>query len=227
MSDRYFTVSEHPDQWNEKLKACHAVVSMEPWKHTNISLQDVFVKGRKSWMAPEPIWKNEVIYYNTHRYPLQSTLNNIVVHHTNNSNSINENERKQQSRKYAALGYHFFIDKSGVVFEGRPLEIMGSHAGQGIKRGPLNDPDWGSVGIVLQGDYHHADDWFIKSESPVKQLKKLEKLICAIKSKYCIQQLLMHREIKRAGKPTVCPGDHLASKIIALRKNLCMSGPKL
>lgn len=59
--------------------------------------------------------------------------------------------RALETKGYAALGYHFFINADGSVYEGRPLEIMGSHAGRGKQAGALNDPDWGSVGIVLQG----------------------------------------------------------------------------
>ena len=112
---------------------------------------------------------------------LATILERIIVHHTNNSSSIQSNESKQQSRGYAALGYHFFIDGGGRVYEGRPLEVMGSHAGVGRSSGPLNDPDWGSIGIVLQGDYHHADDWLWHSVAPQTQLDTLSSLIVALR----------------------------------------------
>jgi len=76
--------------------------------------------GRLSWGAPEPTWSNEVIYYNLSRTSLINTLTNIVVHHTNNSNSVSDNEKKQKTKGYAALGYHFFINADGSVYEGRP-----------------------------------------------------------------------------------------------------------
>ena len=130
-------------------------------------------------------------------------------------------KKKQQSKGYAALGYHFFIDKTGDVYEGRPLEIMGSHAGVGKNSGATNDPDWGSIGIVLQGDYHHADDIFFHSKSTKAQLDALENLVTGLKDKYLISQLLMHREINtRSGASTVCPGDYLVPYVEALRKKL-------
>lgn len=203
---------------------CHAVVTTTPWEHISFTIGSLSIKGRKSWGASKPIWKNEVIYYNTTSFPLAATLNRIVVHHTNNSNSVAANEKKQQGRGYAALGYHFFIDKNGDIYEGRPLEVMGSHAGTGIISGPLNDPDWGSIGIVLQGDYHHDDDWVWSDDAPNKQLESLEKLIVALKNKYSINRLLMHREVARKGAATVCPGDHIVPKIVSLRKKLNMKG---
>jgi N-acetyl-anhydromuramyl-L-alanine amidase AmpD len=197
-------------------------VSIKPWNNVFVPLSGVAVKGRTAWGAPTPIWKNEVIYYNVYRHPLTTLLKRIVVHHTNNDGSVVENEKKQHARGYAALGYHFFISKQGNIYEGRPLEIMGSHAGAGKISGPLNDPDWGSIGIVLQGDYHHDDDWFYSSDASKKQLASLEKLIVALKTKYGISQLLMHREVVRSGTPTVCPGDHMVAHVEQLRTTLKM-----
>ncbi len=224
MSERFFKVAQEPQTWADDRRVCHAVVTMAPWEHGQFSLDGLLIKGRKLWGAPVPIWRNEVIYYNVIAFPLEITLDKIVVHHTNNSNSVLENETKQRGRGYAALGYHFFIDKEGDIYEGRPLEIMGSHAGTGKNPGPLNDPDWGAIGIVLQGDYHHADDWFYSSNAPAKQLDKLEKLVLALKNKYGINQLLMHREVDRSGESTVCPGDHLVPHIEKLRNKLAMRG---
>lgn len=221
MSELFFKVREEPQKWADARHICSRVVTRAPWEHAALNIAGLTIQGRKSWGAAEPIWENEVIYYNTALSPLGTILTRIVVHHTDNSDSIQANERSQQRRGYAALGYHFFIDQSGVAYEGRPLEIMGSHAGEGKEIGPLNDPDWGSIGIVLQGDYHHADDWFFSSTAPKLQLGKLEELILALKATYHINQLLMHREVREG---TVCPGDHLATHVEALRSKLGMQG---
>lgn len=93
---------------------------------------------------------------------------------------------------------------------------MGSHAGK--VSGPINDPDWGAVSIVLQGDYHHDDDIFFSSKTTDVQLKTLGKLVSYLKSKYYINQLLMHREVVSFGTPTVCSGDSLVPLIDALKE---------
>ncbi|AZZ91945.1 N-acetylmuramoyl-L-alanine amidase [Hahella sp. KA22] len=224
MNEKYYTVKKRPEEWGDDRGVCHGVVTTEPWVRNNFFIGEILVKGRKSWGALEPRWYNEVIYYNTSWQPLTCFLNRIVIHHTNNSNSIMENEKKQQSKGYAALGYHFFIDTEGNVLEGRPIEVMGSHAGRGKVSGPVNDPDWGAIGIVLQGDYHHEDDWIYSTHAPQIQLGKLFKLIVVLKNKYQINKLLMHREVKRDGKVTVCPGDHLAKIIIDYRSQIAMEG---
>jgi len=221
VSNRFFVVKEHPKKWADSRNICSPVVTIAPWEHSLFTVSSVSIKGRKAWGAKEAIWANEVIYYNTLQAPLSSILQKIVIHHTNNSNSIQVNEAKQQNRGYAALGYHFFIDQAGNIYEGRPLEVMGSHAGVGKKSGPLSDPDWGAIGIVLQGDYHHADDWVWNSKTPKIQLDKLEKLINALKTKYSITKLIMHREVTPGH--TVCPGDSLVPHVQALRTKLNMS----
>ena len=225
MGDRFFTVNKHPDEWASGV--CHAVVTMAPWQRQRFSVGSVQVAGRKTWGARDPVWRNEVIYYNTLEATLPAILERIVVHHTNNTDSILSNETNQQGRGYAALGYHFFIDQSANVYEGRPLEIMGSHAGAGKSSGPLNDPDWGSIGIVMQGDYHNADNWFFQSDktAPQVQLDTLQNLITGLRNAYGIDQLLMHREVVRAGDETVCPGDHMAGHVTAMRTRLGMRGP--
>ncbi len=224
MSDRFFKTNKRPEEYNKE--QCHAVIRREIWRRPSFFVNGISILGRAYWGAIEPIWRNEVIYYNTVQSPLISLLNCIVIHHTNNSGSIAENEQKQKSRGYAALGYHFFIARDGRAYEGRPVEVMGSHAGVGKKTGALNDPDWGAIGVVLQGDFHHADDWFWSSDATKKQLATLEKLIVGLKSKYALGKLLMHREVSRSGKSTVCPGDHLVPIVEKLRNKLGMTKAK-
>lgn len=228
MSDPYFvTTTEDPSLTNARSKSCHPVVSRAPWEHGYLWF-GISVRGRRSWGAPLPDWKREVVYYNTSAYPLARLLTTIVTHHTNGAGSVAHDESHHRSRGFAALGYHFFIDVHGIVFEGRPLEVMGSHAGVAIKKGsgPMTDPDWGAVGIVLQGDFHHADDWLINEEPTSKQLRSLEALLNGLRRSFPgLTKLLLHREVPRTGRPTVCPGDHLAPRIIALRRKLGFRGP--
>jgi N-acetyl-anhydromuramyl-L-alanine amidase AmpD len=229
---RFYTVATRPEDWSPPADAAdggvHArtVVTRTPWSRKNRSVGSIRIKTRSEWGASDPIWANEVIYYNT-AYSLKKTYTNIVIHHTDNSDSIKSNERREQGKGFAAIGYHFFIEKTGDILEGRPLEVMGSHAGTGLTSGPLNDPDWGAVGIVLQGDYHHSDDLSVMfSETPPEaQLASLKALIAALRSELPgITTLLMHKEVTRGGKATVCPGDGLYQPISTMRENLGLGG---
>lgn len=218
MDNRFFKTDRKPEVYYQDQP--HPVIRREIWRRSFAALKGINVKGRAAWGASEPMWQNEIIYYNTQQFILSSILNRIVLHHTNNSWSIARNEQKQQMRGYAALGYHFFIGRDGNVYEGRPIEVMGSHAGVGKTAGVLKDPDWGAIGIVLQGDYHHADDWFWNSHATKKQLRTLETLVVRLKSQYRIKHLLMHSEVSRRGESTICPGDHLVPVVKQLRKKL-------
>jgi len=197
-----------------------SIVIREIWQRSSFSIGNTNIIARADWHAPEPAWYNEVIYYNTAYAPLASILTNIVIHHTHNTNSVLENEKRHKYRGYVALGYHFFIDADGSIYEGRPIEIMGSHAGIGKQNGVLNDPDWGSIGIALKGDFHDEDNWFKHNTPSAQQSRSLAELVAALKCKYQIKQLLMHREVH----PTACPGDQLVPIISIIRKKLGMKG---
>jgi hypothetical protein len=228
---RYYTVNVHPSQWTPPAgmidggASARAIVSMDPWRHGNLTLGSLTVMARSQWGALEPVWANELIYYNTTATSLADTLSTIIIHHTDNNDSIKEVEKTQMGKGYAAIGYHYFIGQDGSIFEGRPLEVMGSHAGIGKTSGPTNDPDWGAIGITLQGDYHHADDWIFSDEAPKKQLQSLENLVIALQKNYLIRRVLMHREVERGGTATVCPGDYMVPHVESLRKKLGLGAP--
>ena len=228
---RYYAVTVDPSTWTAPAGmvdggvSANGVVSRTPWEHKTLTIGSLTIKGRQGWGASEPTWKNEVIYYNIAAYPLTSMLKAVIVHHTDNEDSIKEVESTQKGKGYAAIGYHFFIDQKGTIHEGRPLEIMGSNAGEGTVSGPTNDPDWGAIGITLQGDYHNADNWVFSDDAPKAQLQSLEDLVVALRKDYPIDKLLMHREVTRGGKPTVCPGDAMVPHVKSLRTKLGLSGP--
>jgi hypothetical protein len=225
----YFVVDARPGDWAPPStmsatdrKDAADVVTLDVWKHNWVTLsKSVSAVGRNLWGAPEPTWKNEVVYYNTKRVSLLHRLTNIVVHHTNNMDWITAVEESEKNRGFAAIGYHFFIFRKGDIYEGRPLEVMGSHAGEGLTPGVENDPDYGAVGIALQGDYH---GWW-SDDIWEKQLDVLKGLLNALRDAYAIKKLLLHREVKRGGKPTVCPGEHMAPRIEAIRTELGFDGP--
>ena len=229
---RYYSVNVEPSKWQpvegEGNLGAIDVVNISPWHRKSISVGGLAVTPRSGWGAADQDWKKGVIYYNTKAYPLDKTLDTIIIHHTDNKESIATNESRERARGFAAIGYHFFIDQSGVILEGRPLEIMGSHAGEGLKPGPEFDPDFGAIGIVVQGNYDSGGlSGLFSSEPPAKQLEALEKLVGALRIDYpSIRRVLLHREVKRAGKPTACPGDRMVPHVVKMRDKLGLGLPK-
>ena len=201
-------------------EGAQAIVSIKPWQHSNLTIGSLRVKSRSEWGANEPVWQNEVTYYNTEAYPLEKLLNRIVIHHTDNNQSIKVNEaREMGKKKFAAIGYHFFIEKDGTILEGRPLEVMGSHVGEGVKKGVLNDPDFGAIGIVVRGNY--SDNLIMGSKPPEEQLQAFDDLVLALRARFPgIRRVLKHNEVVRGGDPTECPGAHMTGHVEELRGRL-------
>lgn len=54
----------------------------------------------------------------------------IVVHHTASTSdlTVHDIHRIHLNEDYAGIGYHYYIDKSGNIFTGRPAWAVGSHA---------------------------------------------------------------------------------------------------
>lgn len=160
-------------------------------------------------------------------YPASAPLplTNIVVHHTSGVKFFNGGlnltvkdlqDYEMDSRHFSDLPYHFVITADGTIHEGRELKSMGAHAGEiEGNKDPKLDPDWGSVGIVLTGNFEDG------SEVPTAaQLKSLHDLTCHLLLEYDgidLGHILKHREVKRSGKPTVCPGARMVAKVDELK----------
>ena len=106
-SEYFFSVTEDPDTWKHADGSGRRAVSKSVWRRGNFSICDASVRGRNARSALEPLWRNEVIYYNTEHAPLRQTLDRIIVHHTNGNDSPRSIELKQRGRGFAAIGYHF------------------------------------------------------------------------------------------------------------------------
>ncbi len=98
----------------------------------------------------------------------------IIIH---NSMEIDDNENvkyldKLSKRVYDInFGYHYFIQKNGIIEEGRPLDVMGDYNYKF---------DTTSVGICLSGNFN-------KKDPTNDQLYSLQELLCSISRVYRIQ----------------------------------------
>lgn len=157
------------------------------------------------------------------RYPepkkLARVYRTIVVHHSDFIDApgplVIERYHLEVSR-FGDIGYHFVIAKDGTVFEGRSLDRVGAHAGatreaaRGLGRD--RDPDWGSIGVVLDGFFHDE-------LPPPAQLAALRLLVEDLKRRFPkVDRVIGHREVRAGvvvrgltpiGEPTVCPGERL------------------
>ena len=124
-------------------------------------------------------------------------LEYIVIHHTASTRDMTVQEIHQlhlnQGENWKGIGYHFYIDKQGIIWRGRPEEMSGSHA---------LDYNFVSLGICLSGNF--------EIEKPTdNQLKSLSELLQHLKQKYGNVQVVGHRDLNA----TACPGKNLYSKL--------------
>ncbi len=101
----------------------------------------------------------------------------------------------QDANGWADIGYHFVIDQSGRIWEGRNLKYQGAHAGNPT----LNQEN---VGICLLGNF---------DREPVLDPQKnaLRSLLDTLSAQFEIDKpgVVTHQEIRP--QPTSCPGTTL------------------
>ena len=174
------------------------------------------IKTRQDWNATQPnhTAREEFGFYETttnpggwrfYDQPLERILRTVFVHHS--ALPLTDGPREIQlkhlkDKGYADIGYHFVIDATGEMFEGRPLNVRGAHVG-GFNTG--------CVGICLLGNFEEV------APAPV-QLISLEALVTALKNNFGITHLAGHRDFQPT--ETVCPGKGLEPLLPALATRL-------
>jgi hypothetical protein len=101
-----------------------------------------------------------------------------------------------RDRGWGDIGYHFLIDPTGRIWQGRLLDWQGAHA-----QGSNNVQN---IGVCLLGDFNH--------ERPdPRALESLERLVDALCERHRIAQSRVYGHQKFAA--TECPGDSLMAWI--------------
>ena len=118
----------------------------------------------------------------------------IILHHSANSNSTFDNvDSYHKSKGWKSIGYHYFIEKSGEVKQGRQDTTIGAHC-------KADDMNYKSIGICLAGN-------LLEELWTSAQLEALENLLFRLEKRYDIDRIsnvLAHQEVK--GAKTSCPG---------------------
>jgi hypothetical protein len=144
-------------------------------------------------------------------------IDKITIHHTGGdacwdtspldvASLIRKIQRYHQGElQWADIGYHYIIDHSGTIWQGRPLRYQGAHA-QGAK-------NRGNIGIVLLGNFYKQDLSPAQRESLVAFVGKLSDHFGIPPSR-----IYTHQEILN-GK-TACPGPALSRCVGEIREEL-------
>lgn len=125
----------------------------------------------------------------------------IVLHHAEASHcSVYDVDQWHKQNGWAGIGYHYFVNKQGIIFTGRPENAVGAHCpGE-------NDH---SIGICAEGSY-------MSETMPETQKNAIVELCKYIKGKYNIKTIGGHKEFYS----TDCPGTNYPLQEI---KNLVAS----
>jgi hypothetical protein len=148
--------------------------------------------------AQTPLEDGWYIYPDDYR----NVYRTLVVHHSAFHIATDETMRSIQDlhmdrNGWADVGYHYGIDRDGVIYEGRDVRVRGaSVAGHNT----------GTMGVVVMGRFDE--------EEPLQaQLTALQTLVNALAKLYPLTHLAGHNEFN---SNTTCPGEFLARYLDAL-----------
>ncbi len=176
------------------------------------------IQQRSTWNPNEP---------NMSRLEARGTAVRVIFHHsadkfssTDFFETVAEIKRIQvfhmtKDEPYADIGYHYIIDPSGRIWEGRKLEYRGSHTRS------YND----DIGVLLLGDFESRKEnaWNpdTVSDAMFESMQTLTKWLCysqrleknnASGGERC--PINIHYNYKAAnGEDTECPGDNAIPKV--------------
>ncbi|HMN96999.1 MAG TPA: N-acetylmuramoyl-L-alanine amidase [Phycisphaerales bacterium] len=108
-----------------------------------------------------------------------------------------------RGRGWSDIGYHFVIDRSGRIYEARPLNWQGAH---------VQKRNEGNIGVLCLGNFEEQ----APSEA---QLQALAMHVTRLRQMYRVpaRTVLTHREWP--GAQTLCPGANLQRRVVVLRTN--------
>ena len=136
----------------------------------------------------------------------RSSIDTIVLHHADASSCTAKDIHWWHIKQgWCGIGYHYFVNKQGVIFKGRPDDVIGSHA-KGFNST--------SIGICFEGKYN-------KEIMPEAQIQAGKELVEYLKQKYNISKVKMHKDLMA----TDCPGNLFPFEAIAgnEKENLVLS----
>jgi hypothetical protein len=154
-------------------------------------------------------WTRAGLYPRRETNPMNG-ISRITVHHdaivstdlrstADVARRIESIRRSHIQNGWADIGYHYLIDPSGRIWEGRTTALQGAHVKENNEH---------NLGIVMLGNFD------VHAPSPAATLA-LERFLASRMQSYRVPivRVYTHREIK----PTACPGSRLQRFMIATR----------
>lgn len=129
----------------------------------------------------------------------------IIIHHTAGSGgeSVEDIHAYHQRQGWAGIGYHYFIDRNGTVYRGRPEWAIGAHA-----YGYNSD----SLGVCLAGNFSDTVPFL----GQLRSLIYLTADLCA-RSWIDVDAVYGHGYLPGGEHDTACPGTNLMAVMPLIR----------
>ena len=222
-----FRLQGNPDRGTYDLDRARAL-ALDP------GLQRRLMPRSQPKPASGPAWGELTIEPRNRWQPLPANANNldamqpprrVTIHHsamyfrdTNPKAAAAQIARIQrehmQDRNYGDIGYHFLIDPSGRVWEGRELRYQGAHAD--------GDNNVGNIGICLLGNFVRQQS----GQGPApRQIAAMEQLVVQMMRHYRFggEALFCHSDFKN----TACPGPRMQPIVRQFAQQLLARAPQL
>lgn len=152
-------------------------------------------------IASSPLETNWYVYTRD----LKQVYNTVAIHHSAHLLASDETMKSIQNlhmrrNGWADIGYHYGIDRNGVIYEGRDIHARGaSVAGYNT----------GTIGVVVMGNF--------EVDQPFEaQLAALQQVVNWLAATYELSHVAGHSEFN---PETVCPGRNLHIYLDELAKS--------
>jgi hypothetical protein len=184
-------------------------------------------------IVPRAVWGAVDSRAHTETMP---DFQHVTLHHTSNANTgAAEMQRIQKlhmglfpynlpfsgGKNFDDIGYHFIMDKAGIVYEGRQLEVAPGAPGGPYTKGEHvnNNNTVAGIGFCTMGDYEGTEG---NEAWPSARQKDLEKAVSALCRRYKLpaSKLSYHKVMARAASQSLCPGSNYIPSIPEIIKHV-------
>jgi len=148
----------------------------------------------KVWLLREAGYYDRLTVHHAGNHTNFHTEPNSVIHDLEGILTAHD------ARNYGDIGYHFIVDYAGRVWEGRSLAYEGAHVSTQNER---------NIGVMAMGNFE-------RQEPSVAQISAVRQLAELLRRRYRIKRYRVygHRDLG----PSVCPGRHLYSHVLTMRR---------
>jgi len=127
-------------------------------------------------------------------------INKIIIHCSATQEgkdvSVEEIRRWHLKRGWRDIGYHFVIQRNGLVEEGRPIEMSGAHT---------KGENWDSIGLCyiggVEAERGKNGKWIAKDTRTEEQKDSLVDLLCQLKDTYGNVNIYGHNDFSSKACP--------------------------